>query len=206
VLLIPANVGRPEDRAMTESERFAQLMERVRSGCRAAAQELFDSFSGHILRVVRRKLHQRMRTQYDSVDFAQAVWASFFAVPPERFTFDNPDALAGFLAQVASNKVAEAYRRRVLTTKRDLNREVPLGREEIEKPAKTIDSQPTPSQVAMANERWERLLEGQPPHYRRILEMLRQGHTYREVADRLGLHPKLIQRLIRKLETGPQHP
>jgi RNA polymerase sigma factor (sigma-70 family) len=189
---------------MKESERFAHLMERLRMGCREAAQELFDDYSGHILRVVRRKLNQRLRTDFDSVDFTQAVWASFFAVPPERFTFDNPDALAGFLAQVASNKVAEAYRRRILTAKRELDREVPLRNEAVQKPVNAA-SQPTPSQVAIANERWEQILEGQPAHYRQILELLRQGHSYREVADRLGLHPKLIQRLIRKLELGPQH-
>ena len=53
--------------------------------------------------------------------------------------------------------------------------------------------------------RWASLLEGQPPEFRTALEMLRQGHTQREICETLGLNPKLIQRLLqrlsRKLET-----
>ena len=61
----------------------------------------------------------------------------------------------------------------------------------------------TPSQVAVANEEWERLLEGQPAHYRLALELLRRGHTHAETAARLGLNPKQIQRLVQKLNRDP---
>jgi hypothetical protein len=58
---------------------------------------------------------------------------------------------------------------------------------------------PTPSQVAIANEHWERLLEGQPEKCRLKLEMLREGHSRAEIAERTGLHPKVIQRWLRKM-------
>ena len=32
-----------------------------------------------------------------------------------------------------------------------------------------------------------------------VVNLLRQGHTQDEVSERLGLHPKVIQRLVRKL-------
>jgi RNA polymerase sigma-70 factor (ECF subfamily) len=178
---------------------FAQLMERVRAGDPRAAQEVFDSYSEAIRRVVRRHLHQRLRNQYDSIDILQTVWASFFQVPPERYTFETPEALVHFLSQMAYNKVVDVFRSRLMTGKNNVNRQVSLN-----EPAGELDNvlpvrQPTPSQLAIAEEHWERIIDGQPPRVRQVLEMLRVGHTQREVADRFGLHPKTIQRLLEKL-------
>jgi RNA polymerase sigma-70 factor (ECF subfamily) len=179
---------------------FAQLMHRVRAGDAQAAQEVFDRYSEPIRRVVRRYLHQRLRAQYDSVDILQTVWASFFQVPPERYTFETPEALISFLSQMAYNKVVDVFRQRLMTGKRNINRQVSLH----EPAAGELDNvlpvrQPTPSQLAIAEEHWERIIRGQPPRVRQVLEMLRMGHTKREVADRFGLHPKTIQRLLEKL-------
>jgi RNA polymerase sigma-70 factor (ECF subfamily) len=178
---------------------FARLMERVRAGDPQATQEVFLRYSDAIRRVVRRYLHQRLRTQYDSVDILQTVWASFFQVPPERYTFETPEALVSFLSQMAYNKVVDVFRRRLMTGKHNVNRQLSL-----DAPARELDKgvpvrQPTPSQLAIAEEHWERIVAGQPPRVRQVLEMLRLGHTQREVADRFGLHPKTIQRLLGKL-------
>jgi RNA polymerase sigma-70 factor (ECF subfamily) len=178
---------------------FAQLMQRVRAGDPRAAQEVFDRYSEPIRRVVRRYLHQRLRTQYDSIDILQTVWASFFQVPPEQYTFATPDDLIGFLSQMAHNKAVDVFRRRLQTDKNNLNRQV-----SFDEPAADLDRtlpvrQPTPSQLAIAEEHWERIIKGQPPRVRQVLEMLRMGHTQREAADRFGLHPKTIKRLLEKL-------
>jgi RNA polymerase sigma factor (sigma-70 family) len=181
---------------MTTAPDFAALMERARTGSPEAAREVFDKYSPHIARVVRRWLHQRLRPVYDSDDFLQAVWASFFAVRPEDYLFDSPDSLIAFLSQVAYNKVVEVFRTRVQTAKRDMAREVPLDDLSREQPVR----QPTPSQEAIANERWQQMVDGLQPQARRALEMLRQGHTYQEVAGVVGLHPKALQRLLHKLD------
>jgi len=191
---------------MSESkEVFARLMERMRDGCPDAARELCERYSDHILRVVRRRLHQRLRTQFDSLDFTQAVWASFFTTAAQRCTFDDPDDLLGFLAQLATNKVAETFRSRMLTDKRNLSREVPLGGDALEGGAAPA-RQPTPSQELMARECWERLVAGQPEQYRQALELLRQGHSRQEIAERLHIHPKRLQRLLSQLEPKPERP
>jgi DNA-binding NarL/FixJ family response regulator len=43
------------------------------------------------------------------------------------------------------------------------------------------------------------MLEHQPPSYRRILVLLRLGHTHGEIAEQLGIHEKTVQRLIRRI-------
>jgi RNA polymerase sigma factor (sigma-70 family) len=183
-----------------EATDFRRLMDRVRTGCPDAARELFDKYGGHVRRVVRRRLHQRLRPQFDSTDFTQAVWASFFATPAERFAFDTPDALVAFLAGMAVHKVTDAYRRRVRTAKCNARREEPMPTDGVGGADAPRDRrQPTASQVAVANEEWERLLEGQPAHYRLALELLRRGFTQAETAARLGMDPKQIRRLLQRL-------
>src|SRR5262245_47402253 len=45
---------------------FGQLMERVRDGMPNALDEVCERYSHYIRRVVRRRMHQRLRAQYDS--------------------------------------------------------------------------------------------------------------------------------------------
>ena len=182
-------------------DEFRRLMERVRAGCPDAAQEMYNLYSEHIRRVVRRRLHQRLRSQYDSLDFTHDVWASFFRTPREEFTFDDPKLLVKYLARVAYNKVADEHRRRFHGRKNNIELERPLagGRRAGGAPVDLPGRGPTPRQAAIANERWERLLDGQPDAYRVMLEMLRLGHSHTEIAARTGLHPKMIQRLLHKM-------
>jgi RNA polymerase sigma-70 factor (ECF subfamily) len=183
---------------MREEDDFRSLMERVRSGSDEAARELFDRYSGHVARVVRRRLHARLRTQYDSLDFLQAVWASFFTAPLHR-ALERPEDLIGYLSRMACNKVVDANRRRFGAQKEDARRERSLEAPEGGWGAEVSARQPTPSQVAIAEESWEKMLEGQPAPLRRALVMLRQGHTYRDIAAEVGLHPKALQRFLQKL-------
>jgi RNA polymerase sigma-70 factor (ECF subfamily) len=188
-------------------ENFEELMRRVRQGCPGAAQEVYDRFNPHVQRIVRRYLARRLRRQYDSLDFLQEIWTSFFLTPADRYTFDRPADLINFLARVATNKVVEAYRHRLQTAKHDLTRELPIaelpsGDVPVARAAVAAEPpgrEPTPSQLTIAEERWQLLLRGQPPRCRRVLELLRQGHTYREVSEQTGVHHKVIQRLVRKL-------
>ena len=47
--------------------------------------------------------------------------------------------------------------------------------------------QPTPSQVFIADERWERLLSGLTSAQRQVIDLLRQGHTHEEISGTLNI-------------------
>ena len=178
---------------MTDAnEEFERLMERLRAGVPGAVEELHEMYGVHVLRAVRHKLQQRMRRQYDSLDFMQDTWCSFIAAPPETYTFTSPKELILYLARSAFKKV-KAAARHCVTEGRDILREEPLR----EEPSGPVIA--TASQAAIADERWERLLEGLSPIQCQIVRLLQEGYTHEEAAQKLNLHAKAIQRFIRKL-------
>ena len=138
----------------------------------------------------------------------QAVWASFFANLPTVTRFDRPQALVAFLSRVASNKVVDECRRRLVSKKHNINRERSLDSAEIPRNAKIAKNVPTPSEVAISREQWRMLTEGKPTHYKRILEMRVTGASSIEIANELDINERtvrrIMQRLIRSLQDQQQ--
>ncbi len=177
---------------------FAALMQGVRAGSEEAARQLVERFGPRILRVVRRRLNPKLRSKFDSLDFQQDVWASFFADPSDK-TFDRPEALAAFLATMARNKVLMAVRQRCQLQKYNVDREHSLDGSAAYAAHGVAGPDPTPSQLAVAQEKWDQLLKGHPPRYQRILILLRQGHTQVQISQQLGIDERSVRRIIRKL-------
>lgn len=176
------------------ADDFATLFVRAKSGDSAAVAELFTRYAPHVRAVVRRRLSSKLRPRFDSVDCTQDVWLSFLKASVERFDFPTEQAFLGYLSKMAANKIWEEHRRRG-ARKNDQGRERPIVGD-TDPPAR----QPTPSQVAAADERWDGLVGGLTPTHRRVLEMLRDGYTHAEIGDRLGFHKKTVQRLLQRLQ------
>lgn len=185
-----------------DQEHFATLMRRVREGSQDAARELVELYQPHILRAVRRRLNRSLRSKFDSTDFMQAVWASFFANLPASNSLDRSESLVAFLSQLARNMVIDEFRRRLQTDKYDLSREKSLDSSSIFPERALVGPSPTPSQLAVARERWDQLLQGQPPLHQRILALRRLGNTCEEVATKLGVHERTVRRVIRKISSS----
>jgi|SRR5579884_1200994 len=186
----------------SSGNEFERLMERVRTGDPEAGNELFERYGKAIQMVVRYRLGHRLRSQFDSLDFAQDAWASFFRIPTDNYTFRTPEELVAFLSRVARHKMIEVYRKRCRRSKAGDRTFVPSESYDEEQPG----CQPTPSQVAIVEEEWRRLLKDEPPEMQRALKMLREGYSQREIARRLGLSTKSIQRLIKRLNERRRSP
>ncbi len=186
----------------SSGNEFERLMERVRTGDPEVGKELFERYGKAIQMVVRYRLDRRMRSQFDSLDFAHDAWASFFRIPTDNYTFRTPEELVAFLSRVVRHKMIDAYRKRCRRSKEGERTFVKSESYDEEQPA----HQPTPSQVAIVEEEWRRLLQDKPPRMQRALEMLRQGYSQREIAEHLGLTVKSIQRLIKRLNERRRSP
>src|SRR5947207_3120527 len=115
----------PSTVAAVRSE-LRELLRDFDNGSEEAAQTLVSRYGPHILQAVRRRLHRKLRSQYDSGDFVQAVWAPFLALRTSGIPLNTPEDLVRYLSGIAKNKMVDAFRRRVQATKRTANREVPL--------------------------------------------------------------------------------
>jgi RNA polymerase sigma factor (sigma-70 family) len=187
----------------TPQNDFAALMERIRDGSPEAAKELVERYGHRILAVVRRRLDERIRRRCDSEDFVQAVWASFFVGhPPPGYQFDNADALIYYLIRLAKHKVVDEIRRRYGTKKNDIDRERSLERSGARDAHAVACPLPTPSQMAIAKEQWDRLTNQRLPKDQLILEMRRDGKTYEQIAKRVRLPEHAVRNLVRLLTLG----
>lgn len=183
-------------------EDFRDLIERVRQGSDEAVRELVDKYGESLRRTIRRVLNRRLRSKFDTQDFVQWVWNSLFRVRDSMDRFDYPEQLAAYLVAMARNKVGIEVRRRLQTEKRDVRREIPLDTSLLGDQPGAVSPFPAPVDAAIARERWDRLLKGQPEHYRQILLLRLEGHTQRAIADRLGLDESTVRRFLKRLSDG----
>jgi RNA polymerase sigma factor (sigma-70 family) len=182
-----------------KDSEFATLMERVQAGSDEAAQQLHELYGQHILRAVRRRLHAKLRSKYDSLDFVQDVWASFFTDIPQKRVFARPEDLVAFLSRMAQNKVRQAVRTRLKQQKYNVNRERPL---ETPSRPEFLAQQATVSEIAMGREEWDQLLARQPPVHRRVLLSWRDGKSSAQIAQDMGISQKTVDRVLRKALSG----
>lgn len=176
---------------------FSRLMESAKSGDAGAAALLVDRYGKHIQRAVRRMLPQRLRSLYDSEDFGQAVWKSFFADRDGMDRFQDPAGLIAHLAAVARNKVIDESRRRLRTRKHGLNRVQPVSWDSASAPADKRT--PTPSEVLIADETASRLSDAIPEAQKAVLQLRMAGCSSREIAAITGIHERTVRRAIAQL-------
>jgi RNA polymerase sigma factor (sigma-70 family) len=178
-----------------ERDEFRDALEKVRQGSPGATEEFIRQFEPHIQRIARRYLDTRMQSKFDSRDFVQMVWASFFRDPMEIRSFHHPDDLTRYLGKLVRNKVCDEHRRRLFTAKHDVTRERPLHASDDV--ADRVDV--TPSKVAIAREEWELLLDGKPEQVKEIARQRLGGSSFVEIGRQLQINERTVRRAIERL-------
>jgi RNA polymerase sigma factor (sigma-70 family) len=178
------------------SPEIVELIDLCRRGDPVALAELVRRYKPVVRRAVRSRLPSAMRGRFDSIDFAQDVWASFFRVNLDRADLDDETALVAYLAQMARIKVTEEFRYQT-TLKVGLRREHPLrGAEDL------VDDGPSPSAEVIARDRWEWLTAGLNEQEKRMLVMVYEGHTQAAIAAEFGLTVRTVRRLVERVHNG----
>jgi RNA polymerase sigma factor (sigma-70 family) len=145
-------------------------------------------------------MHKKLRPKFDSQDFVQSVWASFFALPLQNYDFESPEELARFLVDLAQNKVVDAVRQRINGAKYNVNREeFSLNDSQLpQNIAQTPAREPTPAELAVARELWDRMLSsGEDLHQRIVQRATTSTKTMRELAEEIGVSERTIRRVLR---------
>jgi RNA polymerase sigma-70 factor (ECF subfamily) len=190
------SVGEPSGSHETEVSEF---LRRIQGGDESAARELLQRFEPEVRLVVRRQLPRLLRSRFDSLDFLQSVWGSFFrrmrTTPTE---FEDSRHLVAFLARAAKNKVIDEYRR-AASRKHDMHREEPLWGDGL-RPKDVADATDSPSEVAQAHEVLGRLRELVPEDRRAILELKAEGLSSKDIGTKLGISERTVQRVLEELK------
>jgi RNA polymerase sigma factor (sigma-70 family) len=192
-----------------EDGELSEFLKRIQSGDEGAARELLERYEAEVRLVVRRQLPRLLRSRFDSLDFLQSVWGSFFrrmrSAPTE---FEDSRHLVAFLARAAKNKVIDEYRRSA-SRKHDMHREEPLW-VDGHRPKDLPDPIDSPSEIAQAHEVFGRLRSLVPEEKRSILEMKAQGLSSKDIGERLGISERTVQRVLedlrRRMETEWESP
>src|SRR5262249_51020405 len=129
-----------------------------------------------------------------STDVVQSVWRDLL----DRFRkagwrFANTAQLQAFLVKVTRNRFIDRCRQHSPA----LEREERL--KEIDPQEGPPALQPEPSEVAQANDVWERLLALCPAEHHELLRLKRAGVPLPEIAARTGLHVGSVRRILRTL-------
>ncbi len=195
--MIPEGSAGRGDMSMTDDDtEVGELLNRARTGDDRAAEELVTRFSPHLQRIVRRSLNRKMRTKFDSQDFLQAVWASFFADLRDDLDCQGLEDVAAYLGAMARYKTIDEVRRRLGTLKY-------AGHDEQTLPDSTdpaVSDEPTASQWAIARESWEQLTDGRTDRSVQIFDLRRQGGSFVEIAEKLGLNERTVRRVVERAE------
>jgi RNA polymerase sigma-70 factor (ECF subfamily) len=176
------------------NDALDHLLAQLSSGDKAAAAQVFLACEPYLRKVVRRHLPAPLRAKFDSADIVQLIWADVLrGFRKAGWRFIDADHLRGFLFVATRNRLIDRVRQHQVA----VMREKPLGvgdRQDV-----PPSPQPRPSAVAQAGDLWERILAHSPPEYHTLLGLKRQGYSLAEIAQRTGLHPDSIRRILRRL-------
>lgn len=185
-----SSVNAPGAQAPIDS-RLQGLIDRLNSGDINAAQELFIHFEPYLRMVVRRRIQPKFQAKFDSVDIVQSVWAHMLVdLRQSNRQFDDEAHLRNFLNRAVINRFHDRYRQH----RREVEIQKPMAESELA--AVPSYGQSRPSQIVQHDELLGQILEFCPSKYHDIIRLRREGLKHKEIAEKTGLHPSSVRRII----------
>jgi RNA polymerase sigma-70 factor (ECF subfamily) len=173
---------------MPPASAFADLLERVRGGDRAALGDLLSQYEPALRRFARAHLGPALRPYADSVDLVQSAHKSvMIALWSNRYEFSSPEKLLALAKTILQRKVAH------LAGHVGRQKRADAGPGGDDSHTGFIQSLPspdaTPAEAAEFTNALDHVGRHLNEHERHILRLLLQGHTRKEVAEALGEDP-----------------
>ena len=185
---------------MPNDDDFTDLLARARAGDEAAIRDFLITVRAGSSDDGPSRLPRKLRTQFDSTDFVQAVWQSFFVGSAGRILAISTmsSISADFCPGWCGTRCSEQHRRLTRTEKYDLAREERLyvRRGDREVPREVVSPEPSPSQAVQASDRMAQLTAGRSPREVEVITLRRQGLTFDEIAERTGINERTVRRVI----------
>ena len=174
----------------TDDDRLVDLLSR---GDAETAERLFAAYAPYLRAIVRGHLAERFRSKFDTSDVVQSVWVQVVRKVREgTWRVGSEAELRGLLATITRRRLITQVRHHAAAA----DRERPLGEGVAGGPS---PDQPRPSEVAQADELWQRMLAVCPPESHDVLRLRRQGYSPAEIAAQTGMHAGSVRRILRRV-------
>jgi RNA polymerase sigma factor (sigma-70 family) len=196
---------------MVSNGSVTRLIQLLRSGDATerdlAARLIWRRYFRDLLELARNNLNKRIRRREDQEDVLQSMYKSF-CLRQQRGEFDlsGRDALWRLLVTITLRKARNAAKKQA-RDRRDISREQTIAdRDDGESAHWALEQMdaagPSPAEAALLNEALERRLEVlADPELRQIALWRLEGHTNREVADRLDCTERSVERRMERIRS-----
>jgi RNA polymerase sigma-70 factor, ECF subfamily len=183
---------------MADDLSFVDLLGRLREGNQDAAVELVDRYTRRLVGLARNRLNSRIRSKEDPQDVIQSVFKSFFRRCTQgQFELSNHDDLWALLVRLTLNKCGhrvEYYE----AAKRNIHREKQVEQGDSScAPWEAVAREPSAAEAAMLADMIEKLLSSLEPYQQEIVRLSLEGEGTAQIADRIGLTRKTVQRVLK---------
>jgi RNA polymerase sigma factor (sigma-70 family) len=169
-----------------------------------AALLIWRRYFRDLLELARNNLNRRVRRREDEEDVLQSMYKSF-CLRQQRGEFDlaGRDALWKLLVTITLRKARNAAKAQG-REKRDIRRERTKPADDEQRSAWALEQMdaagPSPAEAAVLNEALERRLEALAnPELRQIALWRLEGYTNREIADRLDMTERSVERRTERI-------
>ena len=173
------------------ADPLEELLDQLPTGDPRVVEQIFVNVAPGLRAMVRRRLPQTLRTKLDSEDVVLSVWTDVLdGLRNGRWSFRDAAHLRAFLNTAARNRVVDRQRQH----RTAIERERLLSSNDRDDLAEVNGA--APSATVRAEDLWEQLLALCPPAHHELLRLKRQGLPLSEIAERTGLHPSSVRRIL----------
>lgn len=173
------------------ADPLESLIDQLPGGDPRVVEQLFVNLAPGLRALVRRRLPSGLRAKLDSEDIVLSVWTDVLdGLRTGRWSFRDAAHLRAFMNTAARNRLIDRQRQHRLA----MEKERLLSSQDRD--ALAVAAGAGPSENVRTNDLWQQLLALCPPAHHELLRLKRQGLPLGEIAQRTGLHPSSVRRIL----------
>lgn len=174
---------------------FQSLMDRIRAGDAAAAEECVRRFEPEIRRAARvRLVDPRLKRMVDSLDICQSVFGRFFVhAAGGALDVERPEQLLALLVTMTRNRVTDLAREQQ-AAKRDYRRRTDVASQFGRLPSPS----PGPASAVAAAELLEEIRRRLSPDERDLMARRQAGDSWQQIAADSDQSPDALRKRLER--------
>jgi len=179
-----------------------RLVTLAKDGDQSALNKLFEVYNERILRIVRMRMGQELRSKQESMDIVQDAFISALR-SLDNFTYQNEGDFLRWVSKIVENRIRDNIEK-LHANKRDVRKEIPLSNTSATQDTFVGTFEPidntTPSLIMSNGEglnKLEKAISELKPEYREVIILTKiEGLSHKEVGEKLGKSPDAVRMLL----------